>query len=200
MVTVVRRPRGRIVSDIIIGVTSALAASFLFQSYVTQSIHEIELKKFNNSMKIIENYCDRYSGWYSPEDRSIDAFQIHRIPGIPDPIIEGAIESLRIIGERDENAYTALYRMSQIYKKDLLNYILNEDTVRQWRAHRYYQSLDYICAWAGVKSNVLCAGGDSVVLKESGPAMVYYYGSKGGEVVSCDSQKIYDSYAFPELK
>jgi len=187
-------------NDVFIGVVSAIVASFLFQFYVSENAHKTELKKFNSSMKIIKSYCEMYSTWYSPENKSIDVFEMHRIPGLPDPIIEGVIESLRVVGARDENAYTALVRMSHIYKRDLQNYILNGDTVRQWRAHRYYQSLDYICAWSGVEANIMCAGGESVSLRESGPAMVYYYGAGDGEVVSCNSQKIYDSYTFPKIR
>ncbi|WDE06212.1 hypothetical protein SG34_004585 [Thalassomonas viridans] len=67
--------------------------------------------------------------------------------------------------------------------------IRNDNTVRQWRAHRYYQAFDYICTWAGVKSNIMCAGGGSVVLRDSGPVMVYYYGSDAGKKCRVTAKK-----------
>lgn len=195
----IAQARGRIFGDVVVGAVSAICASFIFQMYLKDQTYDTEMNKFANSLRIIAGYCRRFSTWYGPDEQSMDAFQIHRMPGVPDPLIDISIESLSVIAQRDEDAYLAMLRLSEIYKNDLRNYILNEDTVRQWRAHTYYQALDYICAWAGVKSNILCAGSSSIALVETGPRMVYYFGSGGGKVVPCDSQEIYDTYVFPSF-
>lgn len=189
----------RVVIDIVIGVVAAIASSVIFQFYVERNIYSLESRKFQNSLGIMGQYCQSFSTWYDPTTQSYDALQIHRMPGFPDPVVEGAIDSLRAIGDFNDQAYLALTKISQVYKRDLLNYIFNDDGVRQWRAQDYWEALDYVCAWAGVKANLLCAGSDTVTLTANGPRMTYYSGSQGEEVISCDSDAIYESYEFPAL-
>lgn len=192
------KDKSRFVLDFSLGIAGAVVASILFQYFTDFRLQETENKRFRSSMGIVRQYCERYSRFYSPASNGNDIMDIHRMPGIPDPIIEAAIESLRVIGDQDEAAYIAMYHLSRIYKRDLLNYIYNDDAVRQWRGHDYWTSLDYVCAWTGVQSNLLCSAGSTVTMRNGRPTMTYYYGSDG-EVVSCDGQTIYDGYSFPEI-
>lgn len=192
------KSKSRLTLDFSLGIVGAVVASILFQYFADFRQQETENKRFRSSMGIVRQYCERYSNFYAPNDNGFDVMQIHRMPGIPDPVVEATIESLRVIGDQDEAAYTAMYHLSRIYKRDLLNYIYNDDTVRQWRGHDYWTSLDYICAWTGVQSNLLCSAGNTVTMRNGRPIMTYYYGSDG-DVVSCADQSIYDSYEFPEI-
>lgn len=187
----------RIVFDLFLGASSAVIASLIFQLFLESRNHQLEIRKFESSMKTIKVFCDRYSGWYGPDTYGEDAFEIHRIPGVPDQIVEGAIESLRVIAEKNEDAVEVIRHMSQIYKRDLLNYIFNDDTVRQWRGHAYFQSFDYLCAATGASPGILCIGGGRVALGPRGPQMVYYYGEDGYRTVSCNSSEIHDTYSHP---
>ena len=189
----------RVVVDITIGVVAAIASSVIFQIYIDRSAYSLESRKFQNSLGIMRQYCNTFSTWYDPGTQSYDALQIHRMPGFPDPVVEGAINSLRVIGDFNDEAYSALMKMSQVYKRDLLNYLFNGDGVRQWRAKEYWQALDFVCAWSGVKANLFCAPNNTAMLTANGPISTYYAGSEEGEIVPCDSEAIYATYVFPEF-
>ena len=188
-----------VIVDVAIGVFAAIASSVIFQIYTDSSIIRTERRKLDNSIGIIRNYCVTFSNWYAPSSQSIDAIQIHRMPGFPDPIVEGAINSLRVIGDYNDSAYSTLTKLSQVYKRDLHNYILNQDSVRQWRAQDYWHALDYVCAWAGVKADLLCAASRTVEIKDNEITMTYYAAPRGGLIVDCDSEEIYKTYEFPDL-
>jgi len=192
------KSKSRLALDFSLGILGAVVASLLFQYFSDFRQQEAENKRFRSSMGIVHQYCQRYSGFYAPNENGFDVMEIHRMPGIPDPVIEATIESLRIIGDQDDAAYVAMYHLSRIYKRDLLNYIYNDDTVRQWRGHDYWTSLNYICAWTGVQANLLCSAGNTVTMQNGRPIMTYYYGSDG-EVVSCADDSIYNSYEFPNI-